>query len=156
MLIELSNQECLSGSFNGPSLMETLRSLSPGEAASSKTYEGYSAWGVALHVLYFKQLVGTELGAEIPDYTYEKADFPKLTDEVTQETWDKLLSDLEATHRGFIDAFAAVSEEALEAEHAAWKIPLRKSVAWVICHDTSHNAQIRSMGLPSLKKPVKG
>ena len=64
-MIELSNQECLTGSFNGPALVETLRSLSPAEAASTDTYEGYSAWTVALHVLYYKQMIAREIGGTV-------------------------------------------------------------------------------------------
>ena len=152
MIIELSNQECLTGSFNGPSLVQTLRSLSPAEAASTDTYEGYSAWSVALHVLYFKHMIAVKLGADVPDYEYEKADFPSPPDDTTQAEWDRLIAAIEATQKGFIDAVASATEDTLEAEHEAWKVPLSKSVTWVISHDTNHNAQIRNMGLASLRK----
>ena len=155
MLVEISNQECLTGSLNGPSLLETLRSLSPEEAVSTDTYEGYSAWNIALHVLYFKQLVAVELGASVPDYVYQRADFPSWSGEASREAWDQVIADIEATHKGFIDTLSSVSEETLEREHKAWKMPLRKSIGWVIGHDTCHNAQIRSMGLPSLRQPVE-
>ena len=152
LLIDLANQECLSGSFNGPALVETLRLLSPEEAASTETYEGYSAWSVALHVLYFKHLIASELGEVPVTYDYEKADFPKPPDEITQASWDKVIGDIEATHRSFADGLAAATTEKLEATYESWKIPLGKAVAWAISHDSNHNAQIRNMGLPTLKQ----
>jgi uncharacterized damage-inducible protein DinB len=154
IMIDLSNQECLGGSLNGPSLIETLRSLSPEEAASTETYEGYSAWSVALHVLYFKHMIGGALGGTLPSYDYEETDFPTPPEAVTQAAWDKVIADNEAIHKGFIDALTAASDEQLEANYAPWKMPLGKAVTWIISHDTNHNTQIRNMGLPSLRKPI--
>ena len=154
IMVDLSNQECLGGSLNGPSLIETLRSLSPEEAASTDTYEGYSAWSVALHALYFKHMIGEALGKSLPSYDYEKTDWPAPPDAVTQAAWDKVISDSEAIHKAFIDAITAASDEQLEATYKPWKMPLGKAVGWVISHDTNHNTQIRNMGLPSLRKPI--
>ena len=152
LLIDLANQECLKGSMNGPSLVETLRSLSPEEAASTDTYEGYSACGVALHVLYLKHLVSRELGATLPEYEYEETDFPKLPGELTQAAWDKVIGEIEAAHRGFVDALSASPAESLDGTFEAWKTSKGKAAAWLVAHDTAHNGQIRNMGLPSLKK----
>ena len=154
MLVELTNQECLAGSFNGPSLLETLRSLSAAEAASTDTCEGYSAWAVALHVLYYKNMLATELGAAVPDYDYEKADFPATPANPSQEAWEKLIGRIESTHKAFTAAFSRVSDEALEREHKTFQIPLWRSIAWLVSHDSYHNAQIRNMGLPSLRRSV--
>ncbi len=154
LLIDLSNRECVSGSLNGPALIETLRSLSPDEAASTDTYEGYSAWSVALHVLRFKHVVADGLGATLPAYEYERADFPKPPADITQAAWDKAIADIEATQRGFVDALAAATDEKLDETFPAWKIPLGRAVAWVVSHDTNHNAQIRNMGLAGLRQPI--
>ena len=152
LLVDLSNQECVGGSLNGPSLIETLRSLSPEEAASTDTYEGFSAWSIALHVLYFKHMVAKEFGTELPEYEYEKADFPKPPDEVSKDAWDKVISDNEAVHRSFVDAVAKAPAGKLETTFQEWKMPLGKAVGWVVSHDINHNSQIRNMGLASLRK----
>ena len=151
-MIDLSNQECVGGSFNGPALLETLRALSPEEAASTETYEGYSAWSVALHVLYYKHMIAEALDAKLPAYEYEKTNFPGIPDSPAVPAWQKVIEDNERTHKGFIDALAAASDDQLEATFAPWKVPLGTAVAWVISHDTNHNTQIRNMGLPSLKE----
>jgi len=154
MIISIANQEFAGPSLNGPALIETLRSLAPEEAASTDTYEGYSAWGVALHVLYFKHLVASELGAEVPPYNYEPVGFPKQPAETSRAAWDTLIGELELTHAGLIAAVEGASEERLNEIHESWKMPVWNSLMWAISHDTNHTAQIRSMGLPSLRKPV--
>jgi hypothetical protein len=154
LLVDLSNQECIGDSLNGPSLIQTLRSLSPEEAASTDTYEGYSAWSIALHVLYLKHMVSLELGAEVPEYDYEKTDFPKPPARVSREAWEKVIADNEAVHRGFVEALGKASPEKLASTFRAWKIPLGKAAAWVVSHDINHNGQIRNMGLESLRKTI--
>ena len=153
-MIDLSNQECLGGSFNGPALLETLRSLSPEEAASTDTYEGYSAWSVALHVLYFKHMIGEALGAKLPAYGYEKTDFPAVPVNPDKAAWQKVIADNETVHKAFAEALGAATDDQLEATYAPWKVPLGAAVAWIVSHDTNHNTQIRNMGLPSLRKPI--
>ena len=154
-LITLANQECLTGSLNSLSLLETLRSLSPEEASSKDTYEGYTAWGMALHVLYYKHLVAVELGAKVPSYTYEKKDYPELPSIPSREAWDKLVGEIEQTHRSFIAALEKAEPELLAAPYESWEMPLGEAIGWIISHDTYHNAQIRNMGLASLREPIE-
>ena len=144
ILIDLSNHECVSGSLNGPSLLETLRSLSPEEAASTDTYERYSAWSVAIHVLYFKHPVAVELGADIPAYQYGDNDFPDAPETPTKEAWEKLIGEIEATHYAFVTALASVDDAKLAGTYAKWDMSLGASVEWVISHDVNHNGQIRN------------
>jgi len=54
LLAELADREFRGRSFNGNSLMETVRSLSAAEAASTDSYEGYPAWSVLAHCVYYK------------------------------------------------------------------------------------------------------
>lgn len=51
-----------------------------------------------------------------------------------------------------IDAFLDVIDDVLEAEMPSWKKPWKRVVAWYVTHDAFHGAQIRSMGLPSLRE----
>lgn len=150
----LSNQECLSGSFNGPALVETLRSISAEEAISTDTYEGYSAWSVAVHVLYYKHLIGRQFEAKLPEYRFEEANFLKTPAKLSAEEWEELIVDIEQAHKAVIDAVAAAPIDKLEETFDSWKMPLGKAFAWLVSHDTNHNAQIRNMGLESLRKPI--
>jgi uncharacterized damage-inducible protein DinB len=154
LLVDLANQECLKGSLNGPSLLETLRSLGPKEAVSTDTYEGYSAWTVALHVLYLKHLVGRALAGKFPKYEYEETDFPKSPAKPTKDAWEKVIADIEKAHRALINAVKNAPEGKLDEKFPAWKMPFGKAVAWLVSHDVAHNGQIRNMGLPSLRTPM--
>jgi len=151
-LVWLGETEFAGGSYNGPALMETLRSLPLEEALSTDTYEGYSAWGVALHVIYLKYAVGKELGANMPEYNYEENGWPALPENPDKAAWDKLLADLEAIHNAGMAAFKSAPIEKLEEPMPGWKTSKGNAFAWVVSHDTNHNTQIRNMGLPSLKQ----
>ncbi|MFW5689272.1 MAG: DinB family protein [Spirochaetota bacterium] len=151
-LIWLADTEFGGGSFNGPALMETLRALSLDEARSTDTYEGYSAWAVALHVLYFKYKIGAELGAVLPEYRHDENGWPALPESPDAAAWSELLDELEAFHAPTVDAFRNASAEKLEQPMPGWKVPLGTAFAWLVSHDTNHNTQIRNMGLASLKQ----
>ena len=148
----LAETEFAGRSFNGPSLIETLRSLSVEEALSTDTYEGYSAWGVALHVLYFKYKIGKELGARLPEYVYQENGWPKLPDRTDGKSYAAMIDELQAFHNAVMDAYRDATDEMLAAEMPGWKVPLGNAFAWLVSHDTNHNTQIRNMGLPSLRQ----
>jgi uncharacterized damage-inducible protein DinB len=154
LLVDLSNQECVAGSLNGPALIESLRSLSSADASSNATYEGYTAWGVALHVLYFKYLVAKRLGAAIV-YEHEKTDFPALPEDRDEAAWNNVIDEIESAQKSFIEVLANATEADLNSTFEEWKMPIGAAVAWLISHDISHNAQIRNMGIESLKQPTQ-
>lgn len=151
-MIWLADSEFAGPSYNGPSLIETLRSISAEEAVSTDTYEGYSAWGVALHVLNLKYKIGTQLGADLPEYNYEDKGWPALPAKPDQDSYEAMISDLIAFHDPIVAAFRDATPEKLEEPMPGWKIPLGSAFAWLVAHDTNHNTQIRNMGLPSLKE----
>lgn len=151
-MIWLADAEFAGPSLNGPSLVETLRSLSAAEAASTDTYEGYTAWGVALHVLFFKYKIGAQLGAKLPAYDHDENGWPSLPDETSEANYKAMIDELEAFHRPTVEAFRAASAEKLEERFAPMKTSLGNAFAWLVAHDANHNAQIRNMGLASLKE----
>ncbi|TFG83915.1 MAG: hypothetical protein E4H20_04425, partial [Spirochaetales bacterium] len=77
LLLDYADDEFDGASFNGPSLMKTLDSLSAENAADRNTFEGYSAWDVAMHCLYYKYFIASEFGKAGPlePYPYEKGNF---------------------------------------------------------------------------------
>jgi uncharacterized damage-inducible protein DinB len=151
-MVWIADGEFRGPSFNGPSLIETLRSLSAEEAASTETYEGYSAWGVALHVLYYKYRLGKVLGAEMPAYRYDENGWPSLPDTPDDDAYEAMIRDLEAFHDAVRGTFKTADSDKLEEPMPSWKVSLGKSFAWLVAHDANHNAQIRNMGLASLKQ----
>lgn len=151
-LVWLGETEFAGKSMNGPSLIETLRSLSAEEATSTDTYEGYSAWGVALHVLFFKYKLGQALGASMPAYKYEENGWPSIPNDTSQESYEAMINELVAFHDSVMAAVRSAPDEKLAEPMPGWKMPIGKALAWVISHDTNHNTQIRNMGLESLKE----
>jgi hypothetical protein len=139
-------------SLNGPSLIETLQSLSVEEATSTDTYEGYTAWGVALHVLYFKYKVAAALGADLPAYQYEESAWPAIPEQPSQDAYEAMIDDLKRFHHSGMTAFESVDAAKLAKPMPGWKVSIGEAFAWVVSHDTNHNTQIRNMGLPSLKQ----
>jgi hypothetical protein len=150
-LFWLSDAEFRGKSLNGPSLIETLRSLSAAEATSTDTYEGYTAWGVALHVLWFKHLVGRALDADLPPYPHEESGWPALPEDLGEESYKSMIAELEASHDALMKAVRGAPER-LADPMPRWNMPIGQAFAWVVAHDTNHNTQIRNMGLASLKE----
>lgn len=150
-VLDYADAEFSGPSFNGDSLLATLRSLTPALAASKSTYEGYSAWSVAVHVAWFKYFIGRSLGG-----LEAVGDFPYAHDEegfgedrpVDAAAWNGLIAYLERIH-GLTAALIRKLDAARAAETMPeWQIPYGRAVAWYLGHDSYHIAQIRNMGLP--------
>jgi uncharacterized damage-inducible protein DinB len=154
-LLDLAEAEFDGHSFNGPPMLKTLESLSAARAASPDTWEGYSAWEVVHHVIYFKYFVTRSLGAAsaLEPYPYPQVDFALAPPDATEEQWEQTLAYLTRVHRACMAAIRGLPDERLDAEMPEWKVPYRRAIAWLCAHDTYHTAQIRSMGVPGLKEP---
>ncbi len=143
-------------SFNGPSLMATLDGLSARAAANVETWEGYSAWSVAVHVAYYKfyfvrAILGPEKAGPFP-YPKDEHGFGDPT-VVSEEDWAALRGYLRRIHSDALDALRAIGAAGrLGDSMPRWDMPYGKAIAWLVGHDTYHAAQIRSMGVPGLQK----
>lgn len=154
ILIEYADAQFDGESYDGPSFMKTLESLSFDAAASMATHEGYSAWEVALHVLYYKYYFIKAFGAgsSVEPYPYPEGNFASPP-ELSQEAWTLLHSRLRAAHKAAIGAILAFPEARLDEPVPGWGEPFGRGIAWLCGHDAYHAAQIRSMGVPGLKAP---
>jgi hypothetical protein len=138
-------------SWNGASLLATLDRLSAVEASSMETWEGYSAWEIALHCAKCKRIVAVELGAEVPDWPFPAEPWFPSPPDTSGESWARDKALLVACHDAAMKALRAFPDSRLDETMAFWKSPWGKVLAWFGDHDAFHGAQIRSMGLPSLK-----
>ncbi len=154
LLAEYADAQFDGASFDGPSLMKTLESLGPEAAASTETHEGYSAWEVALHVLFYKRFILEKIRGEgsLGPYPYPRANFT-APPKVDADEWKLLHGRMRDTHRAVMDAIRDLPEERLPEIIPEWKTELGKAVAWLCGHDGYHAAQIRNMGVPGLRKP---
>lgn len=145
--------------FDGPSLMGAaflpcLASIPFEDVARGDTYEGYSVWGVALHVLYHKYAAIKLAGGAIPAtaYPYEEADWPSLPAHLTKQAWEKLLAELAAMQTAWLAALGAFPMARWDEAIPAWGCTVGQVLDCIVLHDLYHVAQIRNMGLPSLRK----
>lgn len=142
-------------SFNGPSLMATLDCLTAQAAASKDTWEGYSAWNVAIHVAYYKYyfvraIRGQDAAGDFP-YPKDKHGFGDPP-EATAEAWAETRVYLRRIHRELMEALIELGPERFSETMPRWDMPYGKAVAWLLNHDAYHAAQIRNMGVPGLRE----
>lgn len=147
LLIWITESEYHGGSFNGPNLVKTLKSLTMEQVTTKDTYEGYSVWGIVLHLMYWKHYLARVLGDEtLSDFPYPGEDWPVLPEVLTSSAWGQVLGELDSIHTAYMTALEAFPEERL-SEKMSWGCTFGEAVAWLATHDTYHVAQIRNMGL---------
>ncbi len=156
LLLDMADREYRGHTFNGQSLMETLRPLTAAEAADRNTVEGYSAWDNLLHCVFFKYVVVRHLGASGPcdPYPWKEGSFPPIPD-ISDEAWKKALDYSDLVHSTFLAAVRNLDEGRLGEPFPAWDCTLGEALIWIPPHDAYHVAQVRSMGLARFKKPRK-
>jgi hypothetical protein len=155
LLANLADDEFDGDCFNGLSFMKTLSKLDASMAAYNDTYEGYSAWEIALHCAYYKYFLAKALGAPVEDYPFDKENygFGASRPAGTEAAWAELLEYLPKAHKTAWDAAQALEADKLDEILPAWKVSFAKALSWLATHDTFHGAQIRSMGTPGFKSP---
>ncbi len=152
---DIIDREFNGESWNGLSLMGTFGKLSAAEAASTDTWEGYSAWSIGIHCAKCKYMVAKDLGAPVPEWPFSKEDWFPVPPVVSEDAWakDKLL--FAALHDTCMTALRSLTESDLETVMPSWKAKYGEVVAYLCTSDTFHGAQIRSMGLPGLQDKKK-
>jgi hypothetical protein len=156
LLYNMTEREYRGHTFNGQSLMETLRPLSAAEAADRKTFEGYSAWDNLLHCIFFKYVVVRFLGASGPcdPYPWKEGSFPPIPD-VSDQAWSHALAYADLVHDTYLAALKPLDPDRLGEAFAPWECTLGEALIWIPPHDTYHAAQVRNMGLAKFWKPRK-
>ena len=148
LIISLTESEYNGMSFNAPPLRKMLDELTLEEVTSTETYEGYSVWGIVLHVLYWKYQFAAWLDAPgLPDYTYQKDNWPALPDILSQEAWDETLAVMDGCHNAYVAALHALPDGKLNEKMEAFGCSWADGIVWMSTHDTYHIAQIRNMGI---------
>jgi hypothetical protein len=151
-LISVTKTEFDGRSLMGKPFLPYVKSLPLEVVRSNESYEGYSVWGITLHVLYHKwatiPIMGGEAQSEL--YPYEQADWPKTPARQDAPAWAELLARLEQTQAAYLDALASMKSERMAEEIPAWKCSLRQALECMAVHDLYHVVQIRNMGLKNL------
>ncbi|MBU0935420.1 MAG: DinB family protein [Spirochaetes bacterium] len=148
---DLIDREFNGRSWNGPSLMATLEKLDASTAASQATWEGYSAWEIAIHCACCKFIILDDLGITMPEWPYGREHLFGQPEDSSEATWQRDKQLFTLVHERCMQAIKALSPEQLAAEMPSWKAPWVEIITWLTTHDAFHGAQIRSMGLAQLK-----
>src|SRR5262245_31996094 len=97
--------------MHGPSLKEILSGVTAEQAAVKPLANAHSIWELTSHIagwegVFTRRLAGT------PMKEPEEGDFPVVTD-VSEESWRRTLAKFDETHRGLLEAMAALTDERL-------------------------------------------
>ena len=150
-LIHLTEVEYRGHSFNGYSLMETVRPLTLDQVLSKKTHQSFTVWGIVLHCALVKWKMASLLRPDFPiDFPYEQTDFPALPEDRSGDAWRESLLVSDRIHDAYIEVLRAVKGDFDRSVIQEWDCGFGEAIAWIATHDTYHNAQIRNMGLKGL------
>ncbi len=152
---DVINAEFNGKSWNGTSLMATLEKLSASEALSIKTWEGYSAWSIAIHCAKCKHIVAKDLGEPVAKWAFAEDEWFPAPIDTSDEAWVKDKALFITIHESCMKAIRSLTETGLQDIMPSWKAKYSEVIAFLCTHDSFHGAQIRSMGLPSLKDNKK-
>ena len=90
--------------------------------------------------------------AELGPYPYDKGEGGfVMSPDTSEEAWDSFKAYLVRVHRATMRAIREAPAAVLDGELKAWKIPMGRALVWLCGHDSYHTAQIRNMGLASLR-----
>src|SRR5262245_15546962 len=97
--------------WHGPSLKETLSGVTAKQAAAKPLANAHSIWQLVLHIaawedVFMRRLAGTQINEP------EEGDFPIITD-ASEEAWRQALAKFDETHRSFVEAVAALTDDRL-------------------------------------------
>lgn len=153
-LARMTRTEWDGRSLMGAPFLPYVKGLPLEVVRDSRTYEGYSIWGVALHVLYHKWAMLAVMGAPSrPElYPYERADWPKPPAIQDEAAWKELLALLEKTQAAYLEALERMPPARLEDKVEAWGCTVRDALETMAHHDLYHVVQIRNMGLQGLPR----
>lgn len=146
-IVHITQSEYKGGSFNGPNLIKTLKSLTLDQVKSTETFESHTVWGIVLHLMKWKHYLAVQLGDNtLSPFPYEGDNFPKLPDTLTAAAWETTLAEMDTIHAAYMKALSELDASKLD-EAMTWGCSVGEAIAWMTTHDTYHIAQIRNMGL---------
>jgi len=145
-LIDYWDREWKGESFNGRCLREELAAHTAPQASDTHTVEGYTVWGVGLHVHRYKEIFLARLEGREPVFPAGDLDFPPVPAEgLTQARWQDVQAAMAATHDALSARARTLEEPFLDASFDGGEMPWAEGLISVFTHDFYHGAQIRNM-----------
>ncbi len=154
-LINYWDREWKGDSFNGRCLRDELAAQTANQVVDADTLEGFTVWGVALHVHRYKEIFLARLEGRAPGFPEGDQDFPPVPkDRVTEARWQAALARMEATHDALSARARTLDERFLDRSFDGGEMTWAEGLISVFTHDFYHVAQIRNMRGPSSKTPL--
>lgn len=134
--------------WHGAALLPTIQKFGLAPAAIEND-EGFSAWKIVLHCAYWKFDVRRRItkGSPRPVFERKLRDFPRLPEEITEETWKADRELLEKEHRLLRRAVLALTDEILDAVPPRGSYTYEGYILGAASHDVYHTAHIRNLGV---------
>jgi len=145
-LLDYWDRDWRGPALDGRSLREELLAHPAREAASDRTFEGYTVWGVAQHVHRYKEILLAALEKRDPVFPEGDEDFPAVPEGgLTEPKWLEAIGQFDDTHEALLAHARTLDEAFLESEFEAWQMSWGTMFTWAAGHDRYHVAQIRNM-----------
>ncbi len=133
-------------SWNGRNLRDELAAHSAAQASDSGSLEGYTVWGIALHVLRIKEMLLAELDGRTPVWPEGEERFPAVPQGgLTENRWAEIQALLAKTHDALLAKVRTLDEVFLETKFQPWDVSWGNALTWASSHDVYHVTQIRNM-----------
>ncbi len=134
--------------WHGAALLPTIQKFQLVPAAIEDD-EGYSAWKITLHCAYWKYDVRRRLILEgtKPSFERKPRDFPRLPEDITDETWKADKDLLEKEHRRLRTAVLALPDKLLDEKPPRGSFTYAGYILGAASHDVYHTAHIRNLGV---------
>ena len=144
-LIDYWDREWEGESFNGRCLRDELAAHTAAQAADTHTVEGFTVWGVGLHVHRYKEIFLARLEEREPVFPGGDFDFPPVPQELTDLRWEAAILQMEKTHNALSARAKGLKEAFLDGSFDGGEMTWAEGLISVFTHDFYHVAQIRSM-----------
>lgn len=152
-LLAQGDQAFYGPAWHGPSLWPTLKKLKLEEALGTGTFEGRSAWQVALHSAYWKHRVSLGLakasrGKVMAPHRFFRgpADWPRLPEPANRASWRLDLERIHEIHLGWRAVVESFPPE-LWGTDTGRGFSASDLAFGASAHDLYHAAMIRNMGV---------
>ena len=142
-------------SYNGEAFLPQLRALSFDQARDDRTWEGYTAAGLAYHTAFWKYALLEHIADEKPaPPPFSRENFPPLPRDFSPAIWEDFLSYLSGLHDALVAAVKKITPATMASAmpDPDMNCSVEQYLLWLPGHDAYHCAQIRSMGIEGLRE----
>ena len=132
--------------WSGPSVLEVLAGVAPGEAISKPIPRAHSIWENVLHIGTDHDVVRRRLLGELIVELTPDQDWPPAP-EPTPDAWTQGVEQLKQTHQRLLDTVATLAPERLDE-----MVPSKGYSVYVMLHGVAQHALYHAGQIAILKK----